>query len=233
MANKTPVLLKKSTSSTSGLIAILMTVCTFMLVISFLLSKELIADIRFNQKVISKKNTANSTLKKNVDSLDDLKSNFDQLVKDGPQPGVVLSALPVGVDYAGLGSEYEAMAASSGARLSNIALDSTIASTTSTSSTPSSTTSSSAPASSASLAPTTANAAAASDVLQTFRFRVTATGSYASLQQLTKNMEQSLRPTRIESVAISGAEPNVTAEYVLTSYYQGAAVIKPAKETVQ
>lgn len=215
MANKTPVLLKKSTASTSGLIAVLMTVCTFVLVFSFLISKELIADIRFNQKVISKKNEVNSTLKKNVDSLDELKSNYESLKKDGPNPSKVLQALPLETDYSGLGDEYEAMAGAAGARLSNIAIDTTVSNTGSTGST--------------SLAPTVAN----TDAVQKFRFRISVTGTYESLQKLTQSIEKSLRPTKIESISISGTEPSITADFVITSYFQPRALLELPKETIQ
>lgn len=217
MASKTPVLLKKSTSSTSGLIAILMTVCTFVLVFSFLFSKELIADIKFNQKVITEKNKVNATLKSNVDSLDELKNNFESLNKEGPSPSKVLQALPTSTEYASLSDEYEAMAGASGARLSNIALDTSQSTSSSTSS------------SSSSLAPTVAN----TDSLQKFRFRISVTGTYASLQQLTQSIQKSLRPTRIETVNISGSEPSVTADFVITTYFQPRALLELPEEVIQ
>src|SRR5579864_5788861 len=89
---KTLVSVKMKELSNNSVLAGLMIVCTLILVASFLLSKQLVGDIRFNNKVIKAKNSVNQTLQKNVDALPQLQTNFDQLKKDGPSPSKVLAA---------------------------------------------------------------------------------------------------------------------------------------------
>jgi len=204
VANKTAAI-KKQVRSTNSLIAVLMTACMFAIVASFLLSKELLADIRFNQKVLGRKNDVNGILKNNVDALEELQKNYEILQKDGPSPSRVIQALPVDSDYAGIAGEYEAMATASGARLTSVALDAA-----------------------------EGEAPAASGTSpQLVRFRITAIGSYDSLQKLTKNIETSLRPSRIQTINISGAEPAVTADFILETSFQPRTSVDVTTETIQ
>ena len=207
MANS-KIIKKARGLSDNSVIAALMVVCTLVIVASFLLSKQLLGDIRFNSKVISRKNAVNQTLERNVDALAELGTNFDLILKEGPQPSKVLQALPLNVDYQALAGEYETMTSSVGARLISISLEAD--QTAESATTP----------------------AVTSSALQV-PFRVTAICSYDNLQKFIETIQKSQRPTKIQAVTISGAEPSVTADFTLLTYYQPAASVEPAKETIR
>ncbi|MBI4100965.1 type 4a pilus biogenesis protein PilO [Candidatus Microgenomates bacterium] len=189
----------------SGLIATLMIVCTVVVALSIVLSRTLLADVRFNNKVIKRKNQVNKTLEQNINSLPELQDNFQDLEKTGPQAGDILKALPVSTNYAGLASEFESMAALSGTQLVTLALESEDTSES------------------------TGTVATPVEVA----FRASATGSYQKLQQFLLHIETSGRPVRINSMSFSGSEPTVTVELGLTTYYQPLTVIGDTKETIR
>ena len=193
--------------SENSLMAGLMVILTLTLVASFLISKQLLGDIRFNSRVATRKNVVKQAIDQNVNALPELKSNFDTLKQNGPQPSKVLSALPLDSDYPGLAAQYELMATSVGARLASISI-----------------------VTAASGVPAASGSAAG---LQTVNFKVTAIGSYASQQMLLAEIEKSLRPTKIQSVTFSGVEPTVTADFSLITYYQPAATVEPGKEVIR
>src|SRR3990167_9540990 len=105
--NKTAITHRVGKLPDNALIAGIMVGVTIVLVISVLLSRQLWGDVSFNQKVTSRKSAVNKTLEQNASLLDTIKSNFEVLEKDGPQPNLVLDALPTDLAYDNIGSEFE------------------------------------------------------------------------------------------------------------------------------
>ena len=176
---------------------------------SIWLSTKLIGEISYKQKVITQKRLVNTILKSNISAVEKIKQNYAVLKKTGPEPSKVLMAIPVEASFASLGNEYEAMASTTGARLSKVEQIGE--------------------------AKKLSNEDAQDSLAQVweYRYKIKAKGNYLSLQNLTKSIETQLRPTKIESVKISGLEPDLTIEYTLIGYYQPATIISPATEPIR
>lgn len=176
---------------------------------SIWLCSKLLIEISYNQKLLKQKMTANSLLKSNVEAIEKIKQNYALLKKSGPEPSNVLLALPTDTNFAGLGNEYEAMASFAGARLSKVEQIGE--------------------------PEKFYNQKTESDgsEVMLYRYKIRAKGNYSSLQNLTKSIEIQMRPTKIESLRISGLEPELTIEYTLVTYFKPISTATPKIERVQ
>ncbi len=210
--NKQPRTIKRPRKAMSPnvLLGVLMSICMVSLVLGFIVSKKLVEDIRFNNKIIVAKNKVNATLASNVEALPKLQENFKNLQQDGPQPQAILQALPTTADYANLAASFEATALSNGTRLLSIAQETAVI-----------TDSGSVPAAGVVALP------------QEVRLRATAGGTYAQLQALIKALEKLSRPIKITQVTLSGSEPSVVAEIAFTTYFQPVTTVGDVTETIQ
>ena len=189
----------------SSLIALLMVVATLLVSISVVVSRLFIGDVRFNNKVISRKNVVNATLEKNVQALPALQENFRFLEQNGPKPELVLRALPVRDEFSALGRELEAMASLSGAQLIAVTKSATDTETSS-------------PAGAPSPIPVS--------------FQVSIMGAYPNLQAFLARLEQSVRPTLINRATFNGADPTVTLSLELTAWWQPTTAVSGSTEEI-
>jgi hypothetical protein len=197
---KTRTSLTKSMGNNS-LIATLMTVCMLVVVASFVSSKQLLGDVRFNNRVIKAKDEANKILEANVEALPELETNFRNLEEDGPEPKDVIEALPNDEAYADLSAEFEALGGQSGVQLQSIALDSAVDAAAGVAT----------PPTAPQLGP---------PLPQEVTFRVSVTGGFANLIQVLRNLEAAKRPMRVVTANLSGNEPQVKLEMQLVTFYQ-------------
>ncbi|HLB41217.1 MAG TPA: hypothetical protein VJJ83_05480 [Candidatus Babeliales bacterium] len=207
--NKTAITHRVGKLPDNALIAGIMVGVTIVLVISVLLSRQLWGDVSFNQKVTSRKSAVNKTLEQNASLLDTIKSNFEVLEKDGPQPNLVLDALPTDLAYDNIGSEFEQAAARSGARLVLIAPQL--------------------------VTDPNATAAETSSVagVQEVQFRATATGSYQALQDFLKNLELNIRPLQVNGVTVSGEGSDLSLDVTFITYFRPVASVEPQVEVLR
>ncbi len=155
-------------------------------------------DVKFTGEVIKQKNAANSTLEANVNALPDLKTGYNDILQNGPAPKDILAALPTTVNLPAFSASLEAAGALVGVQLESVSLDVSEA---------------------AQVAP-----AVASGPLPV-SFHATAKGSYAALKKFVANIEGAQRPISIQTVTFSGQHPDVTADLILTSYYQPVSTV--------
>lgn len=193
----------------NGVMGLLLTIATVAFAISFVFSRNLIGDIIFNNKVMGKKNQVNQTLEENLSKVDELKRNYEAMQSRGVTSETVLTALPVGDDYAALAGQIESMAALAGVRLTAI---------------------SPANVTSAALVPETAPSTAGIPIEA--KYSLNASGSFAAIIQFVHNLEINLRPMRFSLSNISGIEPEVQVEIEITTYHQPATIIGDEKETI-
>lgn len=195
-------------------IAVMMLVATLFIALSFVISRTLIGDVLFTNKVISKKNLAKDTLEQNLAEVEPLRENYNRLIEDGITVANVLTALPISSDYSGNAAQIEAMASLAGVQLTAVTAGGGVA----IPATPEA----------AEITPTPSQ----QPTPQEFSFRITATGSFKSIQNFLKNIETSLRPFKVTQISISGSEPALSLEMGMATFYQAATVIGEEKETL-
>lgn len=184
---------KQSQLSNNSMIAGLMIVGILAISVSFVLSRWLIGEIRFNNQVLSEKRQASAILETNVANLDSLRSNFEQLEDNGPAASTVLRALPTEHAYHDLAGQLETLAGIHGVQLLSLNLGGASADTTGDSD---------------------------ASGLQTVTFQLTANGSYADIQSFLRSTALFLRPIQIGNLKLNGTEPTIVLEASLTTYFQ-------------
>lgn len=179
---------------------VLTTVVIASIVISFsLVTLNFLWDLRgYNTRVLGQKQEARKTLEANVESAEQLKTRFEMFESGDIKSKDILDALPSKYDFAALITSIDVLA-----RRSGMALDGFIGVDDSD------------------------NAADSMVEPQPVEipFSVVVIGRYDDLEKFVRNLQRSIRPMRVDSIAISGNDKNIKAEISLTTYYQPAAVI--------
>jgi Tfp pilus assembly protein PilO len=182
--------------------------------ICFVLGYNFVQRIVYNGKVISELNAAKSTLGKNLVSIQQLKTNVDALrtsqnlmlgnVKADPGDSefqVIIDALPTENDRTALGASLQQKILSQG--------EATVEQISVTDSGGDLMTTGDSDNSDGNVSPTE----------QTVSFSFIVNGDYASLQQLVKDIERTIRPIRIDSISIEGTASNLQANVTATTYF--------------
>lgn len=199
---------KDKSLSTNSYIVVVALVSVIVLVFSFYLGRILWAQLKLNNKVISKKSVAADTLKKDLTAADQLDQNYKNL---GGDVALIDAALPTSQEFDDLITTFNAMAGQSGVTLASI--------------NNSSSTSSAAPA---------AAAPAASGPIMPSSFQVTATlnGNYDSLIKFLAASQLSARPLVATSLSLNGVTGAMTATVTYNTYYMDKADLSIKTETV-
>jgi Tfp pilus assembly protein PilO len=221
----------------SSTIFALMFVAMVIVVASILISKQLFESIRFTHRVISKHNDTKEVLEQNVRVLPELKSNYEILQTEGPASDKVLRALPTEINFPGLATLVEQLAAVSNVRLTAISIDEqAVANTQATIVTATPTEGASEVASEAvppsdgtELVPEGAEVAAPEEV----NFVVSVTGKYADILKFFDALETAIRPMKVVDVAIEGEGNALTAKLNAATYFQAATTFKAREEVVR
>lgn len=186
-------------SNTKVLIAI--SVAVVFLVFSLVATQALYKQLKYQNNVISLRNKAVDQLKKNISSSKELEAQyivFDTAPKSiignsDPNSKVVLNALPSKYDFPALATSLEALLNTSGVSIESInGTDDQVS------------------AEQSSISPKPIE----------IPFTITAKGSYASMQNLIKNVERSTRPIKINSMSLKGSDSNMQVDITATTYYQ-------------
>lgn len=189
----------------NSLIATLMTLSTLLVALSIVLSRLWIGDIKFSNRVIERKNQANTTLEANVAALPALSQNFQTLVANGPAPKDVLRALPTSDEFADFGKELEAVASLAGSQLTAVVK----------------------------VGDQSATALTGVPTPTAMAVEVTVVGGYLNLVKFVGMLEQTARPVRVDHLVFSGAEPSVTLNLGLTTWWQAPTIVGNDKEQIK
>lgn len=195
----------KSSLLTPGLLGLV--VGAFLSVIVLVVvAQGQITGILFKTKAISATGHAASQLATKFDAANALVGNYNAL--DRQTVTSINSALPTSVDFAELTVTMDRLTGDSGVRMQSISL-------------------SQEPTSTALASTSSANAPVPAD------FSINVNGSYTGIIALLKNLELSVRPMRVDNMSLSGATNSMSAQLLITTYYQNKADITDKTEVIR
>lgn len=173
-------------------------------VFSLFASKALIDKISYQNKVISKRNTANEQLEKNIEAKDQLVASYTAF-NDSPESvigtaesnsKVVLDALPSKYDFPALNTSIDGIIAGAGMSVESIA---------------------------GSDLEVSAEQSSIDPQPVAIPFEFTAKGSYEAAQKLITDLQRSIRPFKIISIDFTASEGGaISVTVVGETYYQPA-----------
>ncbi len=181
-----------------------------------MLAINLIGQIKYQAKIISKKSETSETLKTSLDAVTALTKNINTLQTDqnllalradtdDTAFNVVIDALPTEDDATALGSSIqEKVLAGSGVSLESFEY-ATINGATATGNT--------------ATTDTTKSTSSIRPEAQAITFRFKITGSYDSIKAALINIEKTIRPIIIQNLDIDGTVDELTATVSATTYY--------------
>jgi hypothetical protein len=174
----------------------------------------------YNNKIISKKNTAAQTLANNITNAAKLKEEVDNLTANqdlasiktnpsDPNTKSVLDALPTAFDPAALATSLQQVVLSrSGVSVESISVPPDVDT-------------------------------AAGEVTevtpgpQEIKFSFTATGNYDKIKSLMIDLNRTVRPIKLVTMTLNGSDNNLRAAFEYVTYYQSAQSIKLGEEAVK
>ena len=203
----------------------IVSVAAFVAVFCLVASKAIWSQTRYQARVTAKQELANQQLKKNIQTFGNLQTAykaFDATAtnviggsstgtgnNDGDNAKIVLDALPDRYDFPALTSTIEKVLAGGGFKVTSITgTDDQLNQQNNTSS------------------PTP------QPVSMPFSFTVSS-ANYASVQQLVKTLQASIRPIQIDSINMSGGANDMTLTIDAHTYYQPAKSINITKQVVK
>jgi Tfp pilus assembly protein PilO len=203
---------KKQQLSANNFIIVMILVTLLVVGVAGLVSKSLIGAISHDGKVWSKKSTANKNLDTDITNAPQLIQSYKNLPAGAGT--LLLHALPVTDDFAGLISLLELAGTENGVTISSVSPSAaTAAAPTST--------------------PTASSSSLSGNTPQSLDFTMEAKGSYANLNKFFGAIETSARPIRITTVGLAGTGSNLTATLTGTTYYESKAQLPFATEKVK
>jgi len=205
-------------------IVIYVSVAAFILVLSLVATKTLISQAAYQNRVISAKHKAVDTLKKDIDTTDQLKTSYQAFTGtaqnvlggnpggDGPSDGnnakIVLDALPSQYDFPGLTTSLEWLLTQQQVAISNISgTDDEVAQS--------------------------ANSSSSSPQPNTIPFSVSVTGDYQHIQSVVDAFSRSVRPMQIKTMDIGGGKDSLTLSITAQTYYQPAKSLNIGTKVVK
>lgn len=216
-AHKKSSLEKKDLTQSSSMIIGIMFVTMLAVVGGVLLSKELIADIAFKNRVTSAKGEVEETLEANVSKLPTLKSNYDSLVNSNLKPAAIFKALPTKDEFANLSAEFEAMATEANIQLNGITIGSNDFFIDTFN------------AETAEVEPSGSQTPFPEEVT----VKAITIGTFDGIQEYVANVETFVRPTQLIDLKMSGSEPSIVAEITYTTYSMAPTRLTDETETLQ
>jgi len=206
-------------------IVVYVSVAAFILVFSLVATKTLIGQATYQNRVIGAKRVAVNQLKSDIAASDSLKTSYNAFVGtaqnaiggnptgSGPQDGnnakIILNALPDAYDFPGLTTSLENMLTSQGGvtidGISGTDQEATFGS----------------------------NLSSSTPQPQPIPFSISVAGSYSSLQGVISTFERSIRPIQIQTLEVSGTDPNLTMTITAQTYYQPAKSLNITQKVVR
>ncbi len=192
-------------------IALMIAISIVVVLVGGILIKSLGTSILLNQRVISKKQAAQSTLAADVIAANKITQQYKSL---GDRAKLADDALPTSPDIPGLSNALEAMAGVSGVQFTDV-------STTNVGG-----------AASAATATGAAGSLSSSGSIP-LPITITATSSYANLNRFLTAIESSLRPITITGLELTGTDAKLNITISANTYYQNPVSFSISKVTVK
>lgn len=188
------------------------TVFAAMVIASILISFSIVTlnflwDLRgYNARVIGEKEQARDILEENVTNAEALKERFSAFEDGEVASQEVLDALPSKYDFAAVITSIDSLAKRSGMLLTSFSGDDLSA-----------------------------------DAVQTaiqpepvdISFTITVEGSYEDLQDFMETLDRSIRPIQVQSLEIGGSDDNISADIIMSTFYQPEASIDVETKVVR
>ena len=174
----------------------------------------------FNNKILGKKYTTAQTLANNITNAQKLKQEVDNLTAnqdlasiktnpDDPNTKSVLDALPTTFDPAALATSLQQVVLSrSGVSIENISVPPDM------------------DVSAGAEAPSAKGP-------QEIKFSFAVTGTYDKIRTLMIDLDRTVRPMKLTSMALSGDDENLRAAFDFVTYYQPAQTVSLGEEEVK
>jgi Tfp pilus assembly protein PilO len=192
----------------SNYIALLVAISVVVILVGGLAVKKLGTDFLHNQRIITQKNKAQTTLSADVISAKAITNQYQTL---GSQTQTIHDALPTENDLPGLANAVEAMGTATGASLTDV--NDTASTTGATTAAPA----------------TGANSNAATALPVSIGMDV----SYTNLDRFLAALESSVRPIQVSSIQLAGTNASLVVTVNATTYYQPPVSFKIGEETVK
>lgn len=194
-------------------VLIAIAVAIVFLVFSLVATQALYKQLKYQNKVIGLRNQAVKQLEKNISATKELEAQYiafdtspESIIGNSDSNSkVVLNALPSKYDFPALATSLEGLLNTSGVTISSITgTDDQV----------------------------TAEQSSTSPKPTEIPFTIIAKGSYASVQTLIKNIERSTRPIKINTIAFTGTDNEISVEIIGVTYYQPLKMIDLNKKVV-
>lgn len=190
--------------------------------ICIVLVQFLVRQLVFNQKIISAKGKADSTLLKNKETFEEIKTEVNKLISNSSLTAlrvaetdtalqVVIDALPTADDRAALATSLQQVVLSrSGVGIQSISVTDTT-----------------------SISATDEDLAADSSTPQEIVFNLVLVGNYTQISQAVSDMERSIRPMSVESLQLEGSGNQLTATISAKTFFLPAKTMEVKKEALK
>ncbi len=191
----------------------------FIVVFSLVASVALVSQLRYQSHVISAKKLAVSQLKTDISATKSLVTSYNTFVgspqnliggsadptSNGPQDGdnakIVLDALPSSYDFPALATSLDKILTSQNVKILSITgTDDELAQSN--------------------------NSSSSKPVPVPMPFQFSVSGDYASIQNVTKVLESSIRPIQVQTLEVTGDQGNLTLNISAQTFYQPAKNLK-------
>ena len=196
-------------------------IASFVIISSLVFCKALLAQRSYQSKVIKAQNIAKDQLKENIDNVGSLKVQYQAFAdqaqnvmggsstgsgdRDGDNARIILDALPSKYDFPALATSLDKLFANSGSKVANITgTDDEITQSKNI-----------------------------SDQPVPIPFTLGTSGSYDSIKNFINLFERSIRPLKIETIAFSGKESELTVTVTGSTYYRPAKILSIKQEDVK
>jgi hypothetical protein len=198
----------------------------FIVIFSLVASVALISQLRYQSHVISKKKQAVSQLKTDISATKSLVTSYNSFVgnpqnliggssapsstgaQDGDNAKIVLDALPSAYDFPALATSLDKVLTSQNVKILSISgIDDELSQS--------------------------ANVSSSTPAPLPMPFQFSVSGDYASIQNVTKALELSIRPIQVQTVEVTGDQSNLTLNVTAQTFFQPAKNLKIKTEVVK
>lgn len=195
-------------------VVIAVSVATALLVFALFASLSLAEKIKYQNKVIGKRNDAVAQLEENVKATESLVNSyvvFDSAVGSvigsaDKNSKIVLDSLPSKYDFPALATSLELIIRGAGLTVDSITGSDLEA---------------------------TALQSSIEPEIVPIPFQIDAAGNYGAVQQLIKDLERSIRPFKINTLQISGSDNSLKVSIAAETYYMPARELGIVEEVVK
>lgn len=205
-------------------IVAVVSIAAALVVLGVVSSKVLISQAAYQNRIITKKKQAVTTLKADIEQVKKLQVSYDDFVNlqkniiggnrsglaenDGENSKIILDALPSQYNFPELTTNLEALVGTQNAKLTSVSgTDDEVAQG--------------------------GNRLSATPKPVTMPFQFTVSDSYEKVQAVTGALERSIRPIQVKTVDLSGTQNTMVLSVTAQTYFQPAKTLNVGKVVVK